>query len=172
VSSTVKIEKNDEYKGISYTLNYMTLPGLPVVCMFMKAQNDAGLYKRLNLNASVFLSSPSGSLRDMLLSGVTAGGTEYRRRPGSNDYWRDLGRLASAEFTPDSEADIFYMYFASANREPVELSVDRNTAMFNASWSAETENGKSFTSRPVFIILTPEKMTEDMLSDLDGMVFA
>jgi hypothetical protein len=60
IRADVAIEKADEYKGMRYSQYYLTLPGVPVMCHFMKLFSGAGRFLDAELYSMIFLSGKDG----------------------------------------------------------------------------------------------------------------
>jgi hypothetical protein len=58
-----------------------------------------------------------------------------------------------------------------AGGDGLSFDVDRNTAAICTFFPAWAENGGGFTAKPAFLIITPQDLKAEMLSDLDRVVF-
>jgi ribosomal protein S18 acetylase RimI-like enzyme len=168
-ATNIKVEKYEKLKGVEYTQYFLTLPGLPVMCTFMRLYNKTGAYKRIKLSHEVFLGKTE-TLGDIILSGVSANGTRYRLRAGAADTGYGADGLARAELRGADE--MLYMYRKTQRENGVYFWADKNTANMNSgNYTVEMENGGAYTAAPLFFVFTEKELDKEMLKGLDAVRF-
>jgi hypothetical protein len=168
-ATNIKVEKYEKHKGLEYTQYFLTLPGLPVLCTFMRLYNKTGAYKRLTLSHEVFLGNKE-TLSGIILSGTDANGTEYRLRAGAADTGYSADKLARAEIR--GAVDMLYMYRKTQHENGVGFWADNNTANMNSgNYTVEMENGGAYTAAPLFFVFTGRELDKEMLKGLDAVKF-
>jgi hypothetical protein len=168
-ATNVRVEKYEKHKGMEYTQYFLTLPGLPVLCTFMRLYNKTGVYKRLNVSYDAYLGKED-ALGDIILSGVNAGGTEFRLRAGAADIGYDIDRLTHAELR--GVGDKLYMYRKTQRDDAIYFWADKNTAdMCAKKYTVEMENGGAYPAAPLFFIFTDKVLDKEMLKALEAVKF-
>jgi len=167
----VHVEKFDEYKGIRYTQYYLTLPGVPVLCHFARVNNGTGRYLDANLNSYLFLSGEEG------LSEITAelkeGNLECKVHPGKAEEDLRYDRLLKASRCKENPRPEKLYIFKDPVYEKEEqcFEYDINIAFLYATMKGSAPNGESFTTTPVFCILTEKDLKAEDLEDLKRISF-
>ena len=171
IRTDVYIEKFDDYRGIDYTQYYLTLPGVPVMCHFTRVNNGSGrfmdteLFSLLALSGSEGLSNITAELKEGDLScKVRLGGVEEMLR---YDYLVKIAHVAD-----DHRPEKLYVYKDAERdngRQHFEYDINVAYCDFNAKFNIE--DGGSYTTVPIFCILTEKDLTVDDFNDLKRITF-
>jgi hypothetical protein len=167
----VYVEKFDDYKGIRYTQYYLTLPGVPVMCHFVRVENNTGRYLDTELKTFLFLAS------EERLSEIVAefkeGTLECKIHPGKTEEELKYDRLVKVSACKENpRPEKLYIFKNSTCKKDEQIfECDINIAYCYASENGSTPNGESFTTTPVFCILTEKDLKLEDLEDLKRISF-
>jgi hypothetical protein len=173
----VHVEKFDEYRGIRYSQYYLTLPGVPVMCHFIRVENntgrylDADLFYFLNLSGEEDLPEITAEFKD--------GDLECKVHPGGFEEELRYDRLVKVSRCKENpRPEKLYIFKDSvqnlaneAHKEEQIFEYDINIALCYASMKGSAPNGESFTTTPVFCILTDKDLRSEDLEDLKRISF-
>ena len=167
----VHVESFDEYKGVRYSQYYLTLPGVPVMCHFLRVENgtgryiDAELFYFLNLSGEEGLPEISAEFKE--------GNLNCKVHPGDVEEELRYDRLVKVSRCKENpRPEKFYIFKDSVNEKDEQIfEYDINIALCYASMKGSTPNGESFTTTPVFCILTEKDLTLEDLEDLRRISF-
>jgi len=171
VRTDVYVENFDEYKGMHYSQYYLTLPGVPVMCYFTKVMNGSGrfmeteLFSLLAVSGKEILPEITAELKEGDIScKVCLGGTEEMLR---YDYLVKIARGGG-----DSRPEKLYVYRDGERdngKQHFEYDINIATCDFNSKFSFE--DGGSYTTMPIFCILSEKDLSCDDLEDLKKITF-
>ena len=170
IKSTVTVNEFAEHKGLSYERFYVTQPGLPVLCCFVRFINNTGGYKQIGYDMQACISGTE-NLKDIYAHTKTHEREEYRIRMG--DSWAETDRFVRLSYEGKSaRAEKLYVY-NDTERNSGGMSVSSDVHHCNVYTSAYIRviNGESETLRPVFFILTEKELTLDCVADLNRIIF-
>jgi len=172
IRADVAIEKFDEYKGMRYSLYYMTLPGVPVMCHFTRLENRAGRYLDAKLYSMLFLSGKEGR-SDFYATVQGTDKKEYRLRFGSEGYGTRFDRLAAFSREGGSARPERLYVFKDSKRDKgiqaIEYNMNAGFCYFDMLGCVP--DGGYHTTRPVFCILTEKDLGLETLGDLARIEF-
>jgi len=190
IRADASIEKFDEYRGMRYSQYYLTLPGVPVVCHFMRLENGTGCYLDAELFSMLFISGKEG-LADITAALTTQDKTEYSLRFCGDGHEMNFDRLIS--FSRDGEnqrggdnlcdgdnmhggenqrQEKLYVFKDSArDRGKSELGYDINIAYCDYNMKSSLPDGSHCTTKPIFCILTEKELTLETLADFSRIEF-
>ncbi|MCL2813111.1 MAG: GNAT family N-acetyltransferase [Oscillospiraceae bacterium] len=169
IKSTVAIDEFAEHKGLSYEQYYLTLPGLPVLCYFVRFINNTGGYKHIGYDMTAYISGKE-NLTD-IYARLTNDNREYDLRLG--DAWSDGDNLVRISYENKSRREEkLYVYTDNArNNGGVGVASDINQGGVWTNANTNIAEGGASTLRPVFFILTKKELTAECLCDLDRVTF-
>ena len=167
----VYVENFDEYKGVRYSQYYLTLPGVPVMCHLLRVENgtgrflDADLHYFLNLSGEETLTEITAEFKE--------GSLECKVHPGKAEEEQRYDRLVKVSRCKENQRpEKLFIFKDSANdKEEQVFEYDINIALCYASMKGNAPNGESFTTTPVFCILTEKDLTLEDLEDLKRISF-
>ncbi|MDR2599048.1 MAG: GNAT family N-acetyltransferase [Oscillospiraceae bacterium] len=172
IRSDVEINEFDLYKGMKLSSYYLTLPGVPILCQFTKAHNNTGRFIDIKVNTELFLSGKE-NMTDIYVEFEADYKTKYKIQTGIGDdeYWYDyLAKVTHVGNNPRSES--IYIYKNSVrDRGSHYLHHDLNTAGCYFEMRGRTPNTSTYTTKPIFCILTEKELTIDSLCDLNRIEF-
>ena len=169
IKTTVSINEFTEHKGFSYEQFYVTQPGLPVLCCFVRLINNTGGYKDIGYDINAYISGKE-NLTDIYAL-TTAEKENYRLRMG--DAWGGSDRFIRVSYEGKSTRDEkLYMFTDSGrNNGGAGVASDINQCSVWANAGTNLTNNADRTMRPVFFILTEKELTLDSVIDLDRVTF-
>jgi len=173
----VHVEKFDVYKGIRYTQYYLTLPGVPVMCHFVRVKNGTGRFLSTDLKTFLFLSGEEGLSE--IVAEFKEGNLECKIHPGIAEEelkYDHLVKVSRCKENPRPEK--LYIFKDSSQslanealKDEQIFECDINIAYCYSSVNGSAPNGESFTTTPVFCILTEKDLTLEDLEDLRRISF-
>ena len=168
IKTTVAVNEFIEHKGLTYERYYLTQPGLPVLCFFVRFINNTGGYKDIGYNMNAYICGKE-NLGDVYAQTRTDENEEYRIRMG--DSWAGADKFARISYEGKSARDEkLYAYYDSRGGG-ISVNSDVNQCGIYASGYANMINGASKTLRPLFFILTEKELPFDSVSDLERILF-
>ena len=169
IKSVVSISEFAEHKGLSYEQYYLTQPGLPVLCYFVKFINNTGGYKHIGYDMNAFITGKE-NLTDIYAK-ITNDNQDYDLRLG--DTWNDSDNFIKVSYEKKSKrGEKLYIYTDNGrNNGGIGVSSDINQGSVWTNGNTYIIDGGSYAMRPVFFILTEKDITADYIGDLDRIVF-
>jgi len=171
VKSIQDIQEFDDAKGTIIEAFFLTLPGLPVLCHFIKYYNNTGEHKKQDIWMSCeFMASED--LADTYAEIINAQNQRLTLRAGAAQM--DCHFIGHAEIIGDS-ARTAAAHFVRQQQAPwpdeSAVYLDNKVSSIVASYTIVVPNGGHHTTRPDFIILTEVGLDRDMLVDLEKICF-
>jgi len=169
IKSVVSINEFPDHKGLSYEQYYVTQPGLPVLCYFVKFINNTGGYKHIGYDMNAYISGKE-NLTD-IYAHITNDNQDYDLRMG--DAWGDSDNFIKVSYENKSKRDEkLYVYTDNGrNNGGIGVASDINQGGVWTNGNTNIINGGSSVMRPVFFILTEKELTVHSIGDLDRIVF-
>jgi hypothetical protein len=172
IRADVAVEKYDEYKGMRYSNYYLTLPGVPILCHFMKLVNSTGRYMDAEMHSLLFASGEEG-LSDLYVKLAAENGNEYILNTSGTDEEMRYDCLATFSRrcgNPRSEKLHVFRDSASDHDRP-NFEYDVNTACCYFYMKGSVPDGESHATKPTFCILTEKDLSLEALEDLKRVAF-
>jgi len=171
ICMTANFEEDEKLKGATYRTYFLTQPGLPILCSFYKLENNTGEYKSDQTWLSTCL-KPDDDAKDVLAEVTDKGGSKHHLRMGSLD-------------TPELHYENEMVIKSSREEKLYAISRTDNTDDLNDLWGsnkipvmatfantkANVAHGETFTSNPVFLVITDKHLPEGSLGDLERVRF-
>jgi len=171
IRSDVTVEKFDKYKGLRYSQYYLTLPGVPVVCHFVKVENNTGRY--LDAEMFYFVNLAGKDTLPELTAEFNEGELKCKVYPGDVEdefMYDNLIKISRNRENPRPEK--LYVYKDSKrDRGENELGYDIDIAYIYTNMKNNAPDGESFTTMPMFCIMTEKDLTAEDLGDLRRIEF-
>jgi len=172
IRADVTVDSFDEYKGMRYTQYYLTQPGVPVVCHFLRLENGAGRYLDAELFSMLFLSGKDG-ISDMSAHISTEDKTDYLLRFNDEGNEMRFDRLIS--FSLDGgkarKEKLYVFKDAVRDRGKQVVEYDMNIVFCDFNMKSRIPDGGFHTTKPIFFILTDKELTLESLTDLERITF-
>ena len=166
IKSVVAIEQYEKYKGVVQENYYLTLPGLPLICHFVKIHNNTGLFLDKWVSMQIF-PELSDKLSDAFVDLTDTEGRKHRLRLG-DDYqeleFKDMAKIYNLNLRDES------MYILGNSKEN---NFDGSQQLYSCYTSdhARIANGESFTSRPLFVLLAEQRLQAEWFADVKNIRF-
>jgi hypothetical protein len=172
IRADVAVEKFNNYKGMRYSNYYLTLPGVPVLCHFMKLENKTGRYLDAEMNSLLFASGEEG-MSDLCVNLAEENGSGNVLNASSTGEWVRYDCFASFSRkceNPRSEK-LYVFRDSSSDRERPCFEYDADTACCDFSMKGSIPDSESHTTKPTFCILTEKDLSPESLEDLKRVEF-
>ncbi|MCL2627269.1 MAG: GNAT family N-acetyltransferase [Oscillospiraceae bacterium] len=171
IKTTVTVEQFDKFKGISYTQYFLTLPGVPVLCHFTSLTNNTGRYLDTELNTLMFLSGEE-NLKN-LRAEMVIDNTKYKVRLGGVEemLWYDRLVKIQSDFDAPRPEKLYVYGNAYYDNGEQFFDYDFGIALCESKSRSGVPDGGSFTSVPIFCILSEKDLTLESLDDLRRVMF-
>ena len=171
IRSDVYIEQFEEYKGIHYSQYYLTLPGVPVLCHFLRMENGTGRYMDAELFSMIMLAGKD-SLTE-LCADMMDGSIHCKVRPGSVDEEYAYDRLVTITREGESpRPEKLYIYKDSERDNGSHcIGMDDSIVYCDFNMKKSVPDGGSYTTMPIFCILSEKELAMDDLEGLRRTVF-
>ena len=172
IRADVFIESNDEYRGMRYSQYYLTIPGVPVMCHYLRLENGTGRFLNADMYSMLFLSGKEG-LTDMSAHVAAPDKTSYELRFGKDDFEMRFDKLiALSRGGGEPRAEKLYVYKDyKRDRGKQLIGFDLNIAYCDFNMSGHVADGASHTTKPIFCIITEKELTAESLADFDRIEF-
>jgi len=168
----VEISKHDEFKGLSYSQYYLTLPGVPVLCHFLKLNNGTGRYLEAEMYAHVFIADKN-TRKNTVAEMTGMDGQKHRMRFGGEEDDMSYDRLISIERDgKEARPEKLYVLKDSGRdngRNGVEYDLD--TGATEHEINAKVPDGEVFTTKPVLCLLSEKTLTMESVEDFSRIEF-
>jgi len=167
---TLSVNEFDQYKGAVYKTYYMTLPGLPVLCSFYKFENGTGEYKSDMTTLGAYF-YPDDDAKNVFVEVMDKNHREYRFRMGSED----VGEMnfENTMVIKSSREEQLYLFHGNKNNAKHNYLWGSNkiTVTAGVDMTARAANGETFTSSPLFFVITDKNLPFGALDDLERISF-
>jgi len=172
IRADVAVEKFDEYKNMRYTQYYLTLPGVPVMCHFLRLENNAGRYLDAELFTMLNLSGKDG-ISNMFASTSTRDNTDYFLRFCEEGHEMYFDRLVTFSYDGEKARSEKLYVFKDSDRDRGKHTVenDMNIVFCDYNMKGRVPDGGCHATKPIFCILTDKELTLESLTDLERITF-
>ena len=168
---TTDVVDDDEMKGGVYETYVVTLPGLPMVCTFYRFTNGTGVYQGKTPEFDVFL-HPCEVGETFMVDCVNKQGETYRLRYGAGadmeEAFVGMVKLSS------KRAQKCYAFHGNKNNGKAnEIAGDSKfQSVMSVYMEAAAKPGETFTSSPLFLLVSEQDIPMDAMDDLERVKFA
>ncbi|MCL2577640.1 MAG: GNAT family N-acetyltransferase [Defluviitaleaceae bacterium] len=167
IRTTLIVKEDEELKGSIYETYFVTLPGLPLLCAFYRFTNNTGILRR---DVPEFDTFPIVSDVDFYADLKDKTHQKLRLHFGVSTvdtHFESVLKLSSAR--PQN------LYYFHGNKNSSKGNTiwgdNKNPACVCAYMEAFAAPGETFTSSPVFLLITDVDLPEDALEDLERLKF-
>jgi len=167
----VNVEHFEEYKGIHYSQYFLTLPGVPVLCHFFRMMNEAGRFMEAEPFTMMMLAGKE------TLPGLCAymkeGNIKCKVRPGDVDEEYAYDRLVTIAHEGENPRSEKLYVFKDSERDNGKhcIGMDDNIVYCDFNMKKCLSDGGSYTTLPIFCILSEKDLTMDDFEDLRRISF-
>jgi len=171
IRSDVVVENFDEYKGMRYSQYYLTLPGVPVLCHFTRFENGSGRFFEVEPYSMIMLAGKD-TLSE-LCAEMVEGSVRCKVRPGDVDEEYAYDRLVTiTREGRDSRPEKLYVYKDSERDNGKHcIGMDDSIVYCDFNMKKSVPDGGSYTTMPIFCILSEKDLTLESLDDLRQISF-
>jgi len=172
IRADVFVEKFDEYRGLSYSHYYLTLPGVPILCHFTKLRNGIGIYRNFGICTEMFLSGKEG-LADIYVSFANSEGMRYRGHFGAafNQGFDRLAEISREGADPCAEKLYVYRDGKRSGSPSGGIGSDINQGHITTNASVTIANGETKCVRPYICLFSEKELTLEAVADFDRILF-
>ncbi|MCL2284929.1 MAG: hypothetical protein FWC32_01025, partial [Firmicutes bacterium] len=168
ICTTISINEEEALKGAALKSYYVTLPGLPMMCIFIKFENTTGEYKNIGMGVGAVFNIAEDH-KDITIELCDKPGREYQFRMGSEAN----SSFENAITVKSKRAETLYMFHG--NKIPGRYNSFHSNSKIQLGmdfWvSASAKDKETYTSSPVFLFLTEKDVPRDALDDLGRIRF-
>ncbi|MCL2284842.1 MAG: hypothetical protein FWC32_00590, partial [Firmicutes bacterium] len=170
VCVTVEVTEFEGMKGGIYKTYFLTQPGLPLLCGYYEFLNNTGESKKSMTNIGGMF-SPDDNPKNVFLDTVDKARREYRLRLGTEDF--DEFNFENIAVLSGSRREKMYVFHGNKYNNKLNYAWANNDvhARAGAEMMLEAADGETFTSSPLFILLTDKELPFDSLDDLERIKF-
>ncbi|MCL2574058.1 MAG: GNAT family N-acetyltransferase [Defluviitaleaceae bacterium] len=158
IALTTHYNELEDHKGVSWVSHYLTLPGVPVLCSFIRFSNNTGHHKEVGIDAAIYP-------RDII-------GVKCRCVNGKDHDFRVAGESFSAWFDKfirlEKESGEF-LHLLTQYKSGV--SNDNKIFMAHFEGKLMAEHSKFAASKPMFYVLSKNELSQESLADLARVRF-
>jgi len=167
---TLSVNEYDKFKGAVYKTYYMTLPGLPLMCSFFTFENGTGEYKSDMVTMGSYL-NPDDDAKKVIIEATDKNRRDYRFRMGTEDL--DELNFENTLVVTSSREEQLYMFHGNKNNAKANYFWGNNDIPVTAGtdMTVSAADGETFTSSPLFFIVTNKCLTSGALDDLERIRF-
>ncbi|MCL2249660.1 MAG: GNAT family N-acetyltransferase [Oscillospiraceae bacterium] len=171
----VEVKKHDKFSGISYSQYFLTLPGVPVLSHFVRVNNNTGRHLEITLYPQVFITDKVAN-ESTVAEMLTQDGAKYRMHFNGEEDELSYDRLIRIERS-DSRARSEKLYiFADSKRDRSESGVEYDLDIgvvnhFVNEKVSKIPDGETFTTKPLFCLLTEKDITLGAMEDFGRIQF-
>ena len=171
IKTIVLVNEFEEHKGMTYEQYYVTLPGLPVLCYFVKVINNTGEYRQTHVGIEGYISDKE-KLTDIYASVKTTDREEYRLRVGS-DIWQGFDKVAKISYeNQNARNEKLYVYNdAVRNYGNMRVYSDINSFGIDGWANINVTDKSSYTICPIFFVLTEKDLAPEDFTDFERIIF-
>ena len=169
--SEYTVQHFDEYIGVRCRQYFLTLPGVPMLCHFTRVENNTGRYIDAELFSMLFLAD-----RDTLhglCAEMVDGSLECKVHPGSVDDEFAYDRLMTiTREDKNLRPEKLYIFKDSARDNGKHcIGMDNDVVYCDFNMEKSVPNGGSYTTMPIFCLLSEKGLTLESLDDLRRVEF-
>ena len=167
----LEVSEYDEFKGAVYKIYFMTLPGLPMMCAFYKFENGTGEYKNNTVGIGAYL-NPDDDPKNILLQATSKDRKDYCFRMGTEDL--DEVNFENTLIITSAREEKMYMFHGNKYNGKANYFWGDNKISVSAGveMEARAAHGETFTSSPLFFVVTDKNLPMGSLDDLERVNFS
>ena len=167
IKTTLAVQEDEENRGVVYESFFLTLPGLPLLCAFFRIKNNTGIYWSEEPELDAFL-----SFGDETVFGefVDKNGQEYRLKFGEEYQHSDFKN--TIKFSSGRQNYMYVFVGSKICNEESHVDGDaKHPPIIEMVTDVKAAPGKTFTTRPMFLIISDKDFPNDSLDELERIRF-
>lgn len=168
IKVTVKIEKHEQYKGITLNFYYLTLPNIPAICVTTEILQDSGIYYNIKTVMNEYFIQSDPEITNNRFSVITKTGERIWMTAGKEQQYTDGN---GGIFFESPERKEKFLIYAGPENTKLEAGVCNSLMVAFSYYSGEMKNNEQYFIPPVFLIFTEEYLEPSWLKDLNNIRF-
>jgi len=167
---TLDVNEFDKFKGAVYKTYYMTLPGLPVLCTFFRFENGTGQYKDNWVVMGAYF-NPDDNFKNVFVETMDKNHRAYRVHMGTESF--DDINFQNTAVIKSAREEQLYTFHGNKNNTRLNYFWGNNKIPVTGGTEMQVcaAHGETFTSSPLFLIITDKNLPLDALDDLERVKF-
>lgn len=165
---TVKIEKHEQYKGFTLNFYYLTLPGVPAICVTTEICQNSGMYYNIKTIENQYFIQADPEITNNRLSVITKTGERIWVTAGKEQQFMD--GFGGIFFESPNRTEKLLIYSETENIK-LEAGVNHSLMAAFTNYSGEMKNNENYFTPPTFMIFTEEYLEPSWLKDLNNIYF-
>ncbi|MCL2363829.1 MAG: GNAT family N-acetyltransferase [Defluviitaleaceae bacterium] len=168
---TLDVVDDDEIKGALLETYYMTLPGLPMVCTFFRCTNNTGEYHKKTHELDAFL-RPCEEGDEYTVTCLNKNGEVYNLRFGAG---ADMSEefVGMAKLSSKRAQNLYIFHGNKNNGKTNEIAGDsKMQSAMSVYMETHAAPDATFTSSPMFFLVTEADIPLNAMDDLERVKFA
>lgn len=168
IKMSIHVTRNEKNRGLTLDLYHLTMPGLPVLCSFVRVHQNTGRhFPRQFVENGVFISADP-DIANSRVRFITKDGENLSLRAGKNQYYITSNEPLLYESPNRPEKLLVY---TDTENQTLEAGANSSLLMAFAGMWREMRNGNKIVLPPVFLIFTEEYFGSALLQDLKNIQF-
>jgi len=169
ICTTMTVTEFEKLKGAIYETYYLTLPGLPVVCCFIRFINQTGVF-RDSTEYMITFPKVAEKLTDVRIQCLNHDMRHHNQRAGET--WQVAHFVNTVKLSGDRDKSMYVFHGNKMAAGSNNRAVSENKAVsVRFDHKLGVADGDSFTSRPTFYVITERDLPDGALDDLERVVF-
>ncbi len=168
IKMTVKVTKNEKNRGLTLQLYHLTMPGLPMLCSFIRIHQNTGRHFPWQFVENGIFLRADPDVTNSSVRIITKDGESLRLKAGKDQYYITSYEPLLYESPNRKEKLLIY---TDTENQLLEVGVNNSLLMAFAGLRRELRNGEKIALPPLFFIFTEEYFSSAMLRDLKNIQF-
>jgi ribosomal protein S18 acetylase RimI-like enzyme len=170
IRSSLTVKEDDDIRGAVYETYYVTMPGLPMLCTFFRFINGMGVYRSDVPELDAFIKPVEEGERFYAELADRHGAPQRLNFNAGGDFEVNFVNLAKISGT---RAQNLYIFHGNKNNGKTNgIGGDVKFPLgLDIRMEASAAPGKTFTSSPLFLLLTAQDLGLNALDDLERLNF-
>jgi ribosomal protein S18 acetylase RimI-like enzyme len=168
IKMSIKVTKNEKNRGLELDLYHLTMPGLPVLCSFVRIHQNTGRHFPWQFVENGIFISADPDVASSSVRFITKDGESLRLKAGKDQYYVSSNEPLLYE-SPNRREKL--LIHTDTENQTLEAGVNISLLMAFAGIRREMRNGEKIALPPVFLIFTEEYFNSAMLRDLNNIQF-
>jgi len=170
IRTTRTIVEHDPLKGAVYESYFLTLPGLPMLCHFIRFTNGTGIYQGNWLTTEIF-AQPAEKLKDISAKFSDEFKNHFHWRMGTAGQGSDFENTLKLMGNREEHMYIFHNTKHKGSPRNGYIYGDNDFVSVDIGSSAPAAPGATQTTRPAFILISDRDVPTEAFIDLERVTF-
>ncbi len=168
IKMSIHITRNEKNRGLKLDIYHLTMPGLPVLCSFVRVHQNTGRHFPWQFVENGIFLQTDPEITNNRVRFITKDGDRLCLTAGKNQYY-----IASSEplFYESPNRREKLAVYTDTDNQILELGINSSLLMAFIGIRREMRNGDKIALPPVFLIFTEEYFSSAMLRDLKNIQF-